>query len=175
MQDYEFRARIFFKNMISMMQTQGMDSYYLVLAVGAKLLAQLNAEYGIGTQKPTLPNNVAMFDWVSQLDIVKIADAVFMHGGLATIKESIWEQVPIVIVPLGKDQMDNALRIKRTGVGLAADVADLSPSDLRNLFTQATASTWVRQNLASMKAIFQTAETAKPSVNIIKSVIPSSP
>lgn len=171
-QDYEFRARIFFKNMISMMQTQGMDGYYLVLAVGSKLLAQLNLEYGVGTAKPTLPPNVALFDWVSQLDIVKVADAVFMHGGLATIKESIWEQVPIVIVPLGKDQMDNALRIKRTGVGVAAEVADLSPADLRNLFTQATASTWVRQNLASMKAIFQAAETAKPSINIIKSVLP---
>jgi UDP:flavonoid glycosyltransferase YjiC (YdhE family) len=171
-QDYEFRARIFFKNMISMMQTAGMDTYYLVLAVGSKLLTALNLEYGVGTQKPTLPTNVALFDWVSQLDIVKIADVVFMHGGLATIKESIWEQVPIVIVPLGKDQMDNALRIKRTGVGVATDVADLSPDDLRKLFTQATGSTWIRQNLASMKTIFQTAETAKPSIKIIQSAIP---
>jgi UDP:flavonoid glycosyltransferase YjiC (YdhE family) len=171
-QDYEFRARIFFKNMISMMQTSGMDGYYLVLAVGSKLLTQLNLEYGVGTAKPTLPTNVGLFDWVSQLDIVKIADVVFMHGGLATIKESIWEQVPIVIVPLGKDQMDNALRIKRTGVGVATEVADLSPSDLRQLLTQATASTWIRQNLATMKAIFQAAETAKPSINIIKSAIP---
>jgi UDP:flavonoid glycosyltransferase YjiC (YdhE family) len=170
-QDYEFRARIFFKNMISMMQTQGMDSYYLVLAVGTKLLAQLNLEYGVGTSQSTLPANVALFDWVSQLDMVKVADVVFMHGGLATIKESIWEQVPIVIVPLGKDQMDNALRIKRSGVGVAAEVADLSPTDLRKLFTQATASTWIRQNLQRIKGIFQTAEAAKPSINIIKTLL----
>jgi UDP:flavonoid glycosyltransferase YjiC (YdhE family) len=169
-QDYEFRARIFFKNMISMMQTQGMDSYYLVMAVGAKLLQQLNREYGVDVNASTLPANVALFDWVSQLDIVKVADVVFMHGGLATIKESIWEQVPIVIVPLGKDQRDNALRIKRAGVGVAAEVADLSPTDLRKLFTQATSSTWVRQSLATMKGIFQAAEAAKPSINIIKSV-----
>ena len=66
---------------------------------------------------------------------MKVADVAFMHGGLATIKESIWEQVPIVIVPLGKDQRDNALRIKRSGVGVAAEVADLSPHDLRKLLT----------------------------------------
>lgn len=173
-QDYEFRARIFFKNMISMMQTAGMDQYNLVLAVGPKLLPQLRLEYGVGTAKSALPNNVILYDWVSQIDIVRTADVVFMHGGLATIKESIWEQVPIVIVPLGKDQMDNALRIKRTGVGVAAEVADLSPADLRKLFTQATGSTWIRQNLASMQAIFQAAETAKPSINIIKSVVPAS-
>jgi len=149
-----------------------MDSYYLVMAVGTKLLAQLNMEYGVDVNASTLPGNVALFDWVSQLDIVKVADVVFMHGGLATIKESIWEQVPIVIVPLGKDQTDNALRIKRNGVGVAAEVADLSPTDLRKLFTQATSSTWVRQNLARMKGIFQAAETAKPSIQIIKTVMP---
>jgi hypothetical protein len=171
-QDYQFRARIFFKNLISMMQTAGMDQYNLVLGVGSKLLTQLNLEYGVGTAKPTLPSNVILYDWVSQIDIVRTADVVFMHGGLATIKESIWEQVPIIIVPLGKDQMDNALRIKRTGVGVAAEVADLSPTDLRQLFTQATGSTWIRQSLQRMQAIFQTAETAKPSINIIKSVLP---
>lgn len=36
-----------------------------------------------------------------------------------TIKESIWEQVPIVIVPHGKDQPDNATRIRRNGLGAA--------------------------------------------------------
>lgn len=171
-QDYEFRARIFFKNMISMMQAQGMDSYYLVLAVGSKLLAQLNLEYQVGTPQSTLPTNVALFDWVSQLDIVRAADVVFMHGGLATIKESIFEQVPIVIVPLGKDQRDNALRIKRTGVGVAAEVTDLSPLDLRKLLTQATSSTWIRQNIARLRGIFQAADAAKPSLGIITPLAP---
>jgi UDP:flavonoid glycosyltransferase YjiC (YdhE family) len=173
-QDYEFRARIFFKNLIAMMQTTGMDAYTLVLAVGTKLLAQLNLEYGVDANASTLPANVQLFDWVSQLDIVKTADVVFMHGGLATIKESIWEQVPIVIVPLGKDQADNALRIKRNGVGVAAEVADLSPLDLRKLLTQATSSTWIRQNLARMQGIFQTAENKSPkdSIRIIKTVVP---
>jgi UDP:flavonoid glycosyltransferase YjiC (YdhE family) len=118
-----------------------------------------------------LPSNVKLFDWVSQLDIMGVADVVFMHGGLATIKESIWEKVPIVIVPLGKDQMDNALRIKRAGVGVATEVTDLSALDLRKLFTEATSSSWIRQNLARMQGIFQTAETAKPSINIIKTLV----
>src|SRR4029079_3284249 len=67
-QDYEFRARVFFKNLISMMQTQGMDQYTLVRAVGSKLSAQLNLEYQVGTSQTTLPANVLLRDWVSQLD-----------------------------------------------------------------------------------------------------------
>jgi UDP:flavonoid glycosyltransferase YjiC (YdhE family) len=173
-QDYEFRARQFFRNLIAMMQTQGMDSYQLVLAVGTKLLAQLNVEYGVDINQSTLPANVLLFDWVSQLDIVKAADVVFIHGGLATIKESIWEQVPIVIVPHGKDQMDNALRIKRNGVGVASEVTELTPLDLRRLLTQATSSTWIRQNLQRMQGIFQTAESKSPkdSIKVIRTVVP---
>ncbi len=45
-QDYEFKVRQFFNNLIDMMKTQRMDDYHLVLAVGDKLLAQLNVEYG---------------------------------------------------------------------------------------------------------------------------------
>jgi hypothetical protein len=173
-QDYEFLARQMFLNLISMMQTQGMDSYFLVLAVGDKLDAALRVQFGMDVNPSQgFPANVAWFPWVSQLDIMKQADVVFMHGGLATIKESIWEQVPIVIIPLGKDQLDNALRVQRTGVGVVSQVQELAPLDLRKLLTTATASTWIRQNLATMQGIFAAAENQSPraSVTIIKSVV----
>ncbi|WP_437635616.1 glycosyltransferase [Sorangium sp. So ce854] len=174
-QDYEFKARQFFINLIDMMSTQGMEEYHLVLAVGEKLLAQLSVEYGIDVNPldNRLPKNVSLFSWVSQLDVLKRAEVVFMHGGLATIKESIWEEVPIVIVPHGKDQMDNALRIRRSGVGVVSEVADLTPQQLRSLFTAATTSTWVRQKLAKMKAVFQAEESKapKPSIQLIQSVV----
>ncbi|AUX48444.1 hypothetical protein SOCE26_099780 [Sorangium cellulosum] len=174
-QDYEFKARQFFNNLIDMMKTRGMEGYHLVLAVGDRLLAQLNVEYGIDVDpyRNRLPANVSLFSWVSQLDILKRAEVVFMHGGLATIKESIWEEVPIVIVPHGKDQMDNALRIRRSGVGVVSEVADLTPQQLRGLLTSATSSTWIRQKLAKMKAVFQAEENKvpKPSIQVIQSVV----
>ena len=173
-QDYEFQARNFFKNLIAMMQAQGMDAYYLVIAAGAKLNAALRKEYGVNVPGVTksLPTNVEIRDWASQLDILVEAAAVFMHGGLATIKESIWETVPIIVVPHGKDQIDNALRIKRSGVGMVSEVGDLSPTDLRQLLTSATASTWIQQNLTKMKAIFAAAESAPTSVGVISGVVP---
>jgi UDP:flavonoid glycosyltransferase YjiC (YdhE family) len=121
-----------------------------------------------------LPANVAIYDWVSQLDILGEAEVVFMHGGLATIKESIWETVPIVIVPHGKDQVDNGLRIRRAGLGLVSEVQDLTPLDLRQLLTQATASTWIQQNLNRMKTIMAAAEDkpTRPSLTIVSSVVP---
>lgn len=173
-QDYEFKARLLFRNLIAMMQTQRMGDFHLVLAVGDRLLAQLRIEYGVDTGKSTLPSNVSLFSWVSQLDILKRAEVVFMHGGLATIKESIWEQVPIVVVPHGKDQMDNALRIRRSKIGIVSEVEDASPLLLRKLLTDATTNNWIHRGLSKLQAIFLAREiaTPKPSVQIISAVVP---
>jgi UDP:flavonoid glycosyltransferase YjiC (YdhE family) len=171
-QDYEFRAFQFFKNLIAMMQTDLMTNYYLVLAVGSKLVSQLNAEYKTSDGKLS---NVAWYPWVSQLEVVKQAEVVFMHGGLATIKESIWEQVPIVIVPHGKDQMDNALRIQRAGIGVVSDISELTPTDLRTLLTKATSDTWIKKNLKKMKDAFTTAENTKTSLNAINKALSPTP
>jgi UDP:flavonoid glycosyltransferase YjiC (YdhE family) len=177
-QDYESRARVFFRALIDMMRTSSMDGYQLVIAAGARLLAQLKGEYGLvpgGTS--ILPSNVDLFDWVSQIDIVADAAVAYMHGGLATIKETMWEKVPIVIVPHGKDQMDNARRIARAGVGLVADVDEASVEDLRQLFTAATSSTWIKQNLIDFRAISEVDENKpaaqKPSVAIINAALAS--
>jgi len=147
----------------------------LVLAVGDKLHAQLLVEFGQDVNAVSPPpignGKVHIFPWVSQLDIVKRADVVFIHGGLATIKESIAENVPIVIVPHGKDQYDNAMRIQRSGVGLVADTRDLSPESLRKLLTEAVSSLVLKRKLARMKDIFTGADNAPSSVGIINNVL----
>lgn len=174
-QDYEVQARQFFLSLIEMTKTQGMENTHLVLAVGDKLHAQLLIEFGQDVNAVSPPpignGKVHIFPWVSQLDIVKRADVVFIHGGLATIKESIAENVPIVIVPHGKDQYDNAMRIQRSGVGLVADTRDLSPESLRKLLTEAVSSLVLKRKLARMKDIFTGADNAPSSVGIINNVL----
>lgn len=167
--DYEDKARQYFQALIGMMKTPGMTDYHLVLAMGDKLLAEFNILYQIDVGTSTLPSNVTLSAWVSQLEILTKAEVVFMHGGLATIKESIWEEVPIVILPHGKDQADNALRIERAGVGIAPKVDVLTPQALRKALTEVTASTWIKQRLFDMKGLFSAQENApsKPSVQII--------
>jgi hypothetical protein len=184
--DYLYKAEAFFDNLIEMMSTEGMEEvleevegqseptvvnpgYHLVLAVGEKLYAKYRAKYNFDhSTLSTLPDNVSIFSWVSQLDILKLADVVFMHGGLATIKESIWEQVPIVIVPHGKDQIDNALRIREIGVGIVSEVQEMTPTVLRQLLTDATANPWIKKKLLKMRNIFNGYETKNPKPSVEK-------
>lgn|SRR6185369_8110117 len=171
--DYEEKARQYFQALIGMMKTPNMDGYHLVLAMGDKLLSEFNILYQVDIDKSTLPSNVTLTAWVSQLEILKTADVVFMHGGLATIKESIWEQVPIVILPHGKDQMDNALRIERAGIGIAPKIDVATPEALRQALTHVTSSTWIKQRLTEMRGLFfaKDTELPKPSVGIINAAI----
>ncbi|MGC4065061.1 MAG: glycosyltransferase [Polyangiaceae bacterium] len=174
-QDYESRAKAFFNALIAMANTQEMDKYHLVLAVGEKVLAELNVDYGIDVKKSTLPENVTLASWVSQLDVLNEAStaAVFTHGGLATVKESIWSRVPIVIVPHGKDQLDNSLRIERNGLGVTVQQEGVTAENFRKVLTQVTASTWIRRNLEKMRGVFEVLETTKPSVGIINTKLSS--
>ena len=158
-EDYLVRARSLFDNLIQMMSTRGMENYLLVLAVGPKLYKEYEKEF---SKNP--PKNILIYAWVSQLDVLPKAEVVFTHGGLGTIKECIWHQRPMVIVPHGKDQMDNALRIKKAGVGVTVDLSRISPEKLRSSMTDAISSNWIKKRLEKMKGIFTHYEEEAPVV-----------
>jgi UDP:flavonoid glycosyltransferase YjiC (YdhE family) len=172
--DYEDRARHFFRNLIEMMKTGGLTDYHLVLAMGEKLLVEFRAAYGLDTNvnSSKLPSNVTLADWVSQQELLDKTKVVFMHGGLATIKEAVWFKVPIVIIPHGKDQMENALRIERAGIGLMPESRTQSPLELKRLMTMATGSQSIQTRLAGFQTLFQSLDASKPSLAIINSVLP---
>ena len=167
-EDYLVRARSMFDNLIQMMSTRGMENDLLVLAVGPRLYKEYEKEFSDNPH-----DNILIYAWVSQLDVLPQASVVFTHGGLGTIKECIWHQKPMVIIPHGKDQMDNALRIKEAGVGLTADVALISPQKLRKLMTDAISSNWIKKRLQKMQEIFYEHEVRKPQVvKKIKEIVP---
>ena len=167
-EDYLFQARKLFDNLIKMMSVRGMEQYHLVLAVGPRLYKEYEKKF-----QDESPKNVSLHVWVSQIDVMKRAEVIFTHGGLATIKESIWEKVPIVILPHGKDQMDNALRIRNTGVGVVGEVSQITPDRLRALMLKAVSSRWIEKKLQKMHDIFYRYEMWEPKVvSKISEIVP---
>ena len=52
------------------------------------------------------------------LEILKEASLVVTHGGHGTVMAALMHRVPILVVPHGRDQADNAARISERGAGL---------------------------------------------------------
>ncbi|MBB6487040.1 nucleotide disphospho-sugar-binding domain-containing protein [Rhizobium lusitanum] len=65
--------------------------------------------------------NVTILPNAAHDDIMAKAGAVVTHGGHGTIMRSLYHGVPLVILPMGRDQNDNAARVAYHGVGLRLD------------------------------------------------------
>jgi UDP:flavonoid glycosyltransferase YjiC (YdhE family) len=57
--------------------------------------------------------------------------AVVSHGGLGTVLRALAHGVPLLVLPLGRDQALNAVRVERLGAGIALP-ADAPPERLRS-------------------------------------------
>jgi UDP-N-acetylglucosamine:LPS N-acetylglucosamine transferase len=172
---FELSARQFFTSLIEMMNAPGLQNRHLVLSLGHTLYQEFKKTYtdtgGGGARR--LPDNVSLAPWVPQLEILARADAVFLHGGLATIKESIWSGVPMVITPMVNDQFENALRLERLDLAVIAELGRLSPDTLREALTKVTSSPWFARSTTRMRQIFIDAENRNPkrSVEVIRGVV----
>ncbi|WP_050423352.1 nucleotide disphospho-sugar-binding domain-containing protein [Bradyrhizobium tropiciagri] len=67
------------------------------------------------------PANVTILPHAAHDDILTKARAVVTHGGHGTIMRSLSHGVPLVVLPMGRDQNDNAARVDYHGAGLRLD------------------------------------------------------
>jgi MGT family glycosyltransferase len=65
--------------------------------------------------------NVRVAPFVPQRDVLGRCDAVVCHGGSGTLVAALSLGVPVVVLPMGADQPDNADRCEELGVGASLD------------------------------------------------------
>jgi MGT family glycosyltransferase len=64
------------------------------------------------------PPNVTVARWVRHADVLPHCSAVITHGGHGTVMKALIAGIPLVVVPLGRDQPDNAARVVYAGAGV---------------------------------------------------------
>jgi MGT family glycosyltransferase len=72
-------------------------------------------------QKGPVPSNAMLFKSVPQVDLLPRIDLFLSHGGNNSINEALAAGKPIVVLPIGGEQGDNASRITNLGVGQKLD------------------------------------------------------
>lgn len=75
------------------------------------------------------PPNVTACDFIPHELLMPHMAAVVSHGGLSTITAALAAGVPLVSIPQGRDQPDNAKRVVASGVGRAVD-KKASPAEI---------------------------------------------
>src|SRR5438034_654292 len=64
------------------------------------------------------PPDVTVTRWVRHADVLPHCSAVITHGGHGTVMKALIAGVPLIVVPLGRDQPDNAARVVHAGAGI---------------------------------------------------------
>ncbi|NAS13231.1 nucleotide disphospho-sugar-binding domain-containing protein [Poritiphilus flavus] len=101
----------FLKNVIE--AVRGVKSWLLVMTTGGKIPESFSKD---------LPDNVYVFNWLPQLQVLKEADCSINHGGGHAISECIHFSVPMLIFSGGEyDQNGCAARISYHGLGILGD------------------------------------------------------
>jgi UDP:flavonoid glycosyltransferase YjiC (YdhE family) len=65
----------------------------------------------------SLPNGVRHFDYVPLSKVLPRSTALIHHGGIGTMSQAIAAGIPQLIIPTSHDQPDNAVRVRRLGIG----------------------------------------------------------
>ncbi|XP_063256072.1 UDP-glucuronosyltransferase 1A1-like isoform X5 [Prinia subflava] len=85
-----------------------------------------------GKELPNLPKNVKLVKWLPQNDLLAHPKtrAFITHGGSHGVYEGICNAVPMVLMPLFGDQMDNAKRVESRGAGLTLNILEMTSNDI---------------------------------------------
>ncbi|XP_061235178.1 UDP-glucuronosyltransferase 1-6-like isoform X1 [Neopsephotus bourkii] len=85
-----------------------------------------------GKVPPDMPKNIKLVKWLPQNDLLAHPKtrAFITHGGSHGIYEGICNAVPMVLMPLFGDQMDNAKRIESRGAGLTLNILEMTTQDI---------------------------------------------
>jgi MGT family glycosyltransferase len=106
----------------------GMSSTFMdhadALQRAATALAGLPVR-GLVTTGPSLPAatidapaNVTVVERAPHSEVLRHARVVVTHAGHGTVLKALAAGVPVVAIPLGRDQLDNAARVVHHGAGL---------------------------------------------------------
>ncbi|XP_018091523.1 UDP-glucuronosyltransferase 1A1 isoform X1 [Xenopus laevis] len=108
-----------------------------------------------GKTPPNLGENTHLVKWLPQNDLLAHpkARAFITHAGSHGIYEGICNAVPMVMLPLFGDQMDNAKRIESRGAGLTLNVLHMTSEDLSNAVKAVINNPVYKENIQRLSSL----------------------
>jgi zeaxanthin glucosyltransferase len=102
-----------------------------------------------------LTDNVYILKAAPQLEILAKADAFITHGGLNSIKESIYSGVPMLVYPLHDttDTMGNSSRVVYHQLGLRGDLIADTEKEIDRRLQEVLTNNLFKKNIYAMREI----------------------
>ena len=112
-----------------------------------------------------LPENISIFSHVDQISVLEKADVFVSHCGMNSVNESLYFEVPLVMLPQTSEQKGVAERVSQLGAGIKFDKSD-GASVLRAINKILSVDTY-KQNAKKIAQGFKNSSGAKGAADKI--------
>ena len=116
------------------------------------------------------PSHVCLSRWVPQLQMLSRASAMITHAGAGATKECIINGVPMLAVPMMRDQFDCAERIVHHGLGLRADIERINAAEISSMLEQLLGDESCRARVNAMRDEFRRVDAMNIGVNLLEKI-----
>jgi zeaxanthin glucosyltransferase len=151
------------------------DRLYGTFLEAASLKPRLHFVLAAGDAMRTLrraPKNMTVLERVPQMAVLSRAAAMVTHAGLNSVKECISMGVPMVALPVDRDQPGNAARIAYHKLGVVADYHSLRAAELCAAIDEVLQNPVYRQSTQRMRHAFETSRRRNEVIDVIAGCLP---
>ena len=143
----------FYKSCISAFKN---TNYQVIMSVGN--LVSLD-DFG------DLSENISVFPHVDQIAVLKQADVFLSHAGMNSVNESLYFEVPLVMLPQTSEQKGVAHRVLELGAGIMLDKSDAV--SILSAINEILGNSTYKQNAMKIADGFKNASGAKGAADKI--------
>lgn len=121
-----------------------------------------------------VPDNLFVFEFVPQVDLLQYCDIMITHGGMNTITECVFCEVPMLIYPLSPfwDQPGNSARAVFHGLGLRGKIDKDSAKTISKKLNQIKSNyDFYKKNVKTMMRKFEEKNNSAEAIEIIGKII----
>jgi MGT family glycosyltransferase len=133
----------------SYMNQRALAQRVLDAVAGLRVRALLTAGPALDPSQLRIPDNARSVGFVSHRAVLPHAALVITHAGWQTVNAALADGVPLVCIPDGRDQPDNAARVVVAHAGVRVSKKS-SPEKLRRVISQALEDQSIKQGARVM-------------------------
>lgn len=97
------------------------------------------------------PDHIHIAQYIPQLLLLPHCDLVISHGGSGTTIASLAHGLPMVLIPMGADQLHNGMRCEALGFGKVLDAIQATSEEIRDAVIAVLNQPTYRQNAQKLK------------------------
>lgn len=138
---------------------------------GLALRILVTTGFELNPRELSVPPGVVVEGYVPHVVVLPEAALVVTHAGMGTVMAAFAHGVPMVCMPLGRDQPGNARCVEELGAGVAVS-SDATTEEIRSTLLAALASDALRAGAGRMAEVVQRYGQGELAVRELESLVP---